>query len=67
MAGGYMGKVLRVDLSEENMTPQSFSEETLRKYIGGSGLGAKILVDGRGVTVAGREGGYWVGPTVIDL
>jgi malonate-semialdehyde dehydrogenase (acetylating)/methylmalonate-semialdehyde dehydrogenase len=28
--------------------------------------GAKILVDGRGATVAGREGGWYVGPTVID-
>ncbi|MEX1139995.1 MAG: CoA-acylating methylmalonate-semialdehyde dehydrogenase [Bacteroidota bacterium] len=28
--------------------------------------GAKILVDGRGVTVPGREGGFYVGPTVID-
>jgi len=28
--------------------------------------GAKILVDGRGYTVAGKEGGTYVGPTVID-
>jgi malonate-semialdehyde dehydrogenase (acetylating)/methylmalonate-semialdehyde dehydrogenase len=28
--------------------------------------GACVLVDGRGVTVAGREGGFYVGPTVID-
>ncbi len=28
--------------------------------------GAKILVDGRGVTVPGKEGGYYVGPTIID-
>ena len=28
--------------------------------------GATILVDGRGVTVAGKENGYYVGPTVID-
>lgn len=28
--------------------------------------GATILVDGRGVTVAGKEKGYYVGPTVID-
>ncbi len=28
--------------------------------------GAKILVDGRGATVAGKEQGYYVGPTVID-
>ncbi len=29
--------------------------------------GAKILVDGRATSVAGKEGGYWVGPTVIDF
>jgi malonate-semialdehyde dehydrogenase (acetylating)/methylmalonate-semialdehyde dehydrogenase len=28
--------------------------------------GAKILVDGRGATVAGKEGGYYVGPTILD-
>ncbi|SFZ94496.1 malonate-semialdehyde dehydrogenase (acetylating) / methylmalonate-semialdehyde dehydrogenase [Flaviramulus basaltis] len=28
--------------------------------------GAKILVDGRNVTVLGKEGGYYVGPTIID-
>lgn len=28
--------------------------------------GAKVLVDGRGATVAGKEGGTYVGPTVID-
>ncbi|MEZ5308807.1 MAG: CoA-acylating methylmalonate-semialdehyde dehydrogenase [Pyrinomonadaceae bacterium] len=28
--------------------------------------GAKILVDGRGASVAGKEGGTYVGPTVID-
>ncbi len=28
--------------------------------------GARVLVDGRGATVAGKEGGWYVGPTVID-
>jgi malonate-semialdehyde dehydrogenase (acetylating)/methylmalonate-semialdehyde dehydrogenase len=28
--------------------------------------GATILLDGRGTTVAGKEGGYYVGPTIID-
>jgi malonate-semialdehyde dehydrogenase (acetylating)/methylmalonate-semialdehyde dehydrogenase len=28
--------------------------------------GAKILVDGRNPNVPGKEGGYWVGPTIID-
>ena len=29
--------------------------------------GAKVLVDGRGYTVPGKEGGYYVGPTLIDF
>jgi len=29
--------------------------------------GAKVLVDGRGVSVEGKEEGYYVGPTVIDF
>ena len=28
--------------------------------------GAEVLVDGRNATVPGREGGYYVGPTIID-
>ena len=28
--------------------------------------GAKVLVDGRKTVVAGREGGYYLGPTIID-
>jgi len=28
--------------------------------------GAKILVDGRGTNVAGKEAGFYVGPTIID-
>ncbi len=28
--------------------------------------GAKVLVDGRNAAVPGREGGYYVGPTVLD-
>lgn len=28
--------------------------------------GAELLVDGRGLTVPGREGGFWIGPTVLD-
>jgi malonate-semialdehyde dehydrogenase (acetylating)/methylmalonate-semialdehyde dehydrogenase len=28
--------------------------------------GAKVLVDGRQTTVKGKEGGYYIGPTIID-
>ncbi len=43
--GGYMGKLLRVDLSDGTMTEDSLDEATLRKYLGGTGIGAKILYD----------------------
>jgi aldehyde:ferredoxin oxidoreductase len=45
---GYMGKILRIDLSKREVTYQEFAEETLKKYIGGSCLGAKILLDETG-------------------
>jgi malonate-semialdehyde dehydrogenase (acetylating) / methylmalonate-semialdehyde dehydrogenase len=32
----------------------------------GEAQGAEISVDGRGLSVAGHEHGFWVGPTVID-
>jgi len=43
--GGYMGKILRVDLTSEQLTEESIDEATLRKYLGGTGLGAKIMYD----------------------
>jgi len=30
-------------------------------------MGAKVLVDGRGYVVQGKESGYYVGPTLIDF
>jgi malonate-semialdehyde dehydrogenase (acetylating)/methylmalonate-semialdehyde dehydrogenase len=29
-------------------------------------MGAKVLVDGRNTVVKGKEGGYYIGPTIID-
>jgi aldehyde:ferredoxin oxidoreductase len=43
--GGYMGKILRVDLSNEKISKESPDNETLRKYIGGTGLGVKYLYE----------------------
>lgn len=43
MLCGYAGKFLRVNLSNGEMREESFPEECLRKYIGGSGLGAYLL------------------------
>ncbi len=45
MLGGYMGKFLRINLTKKEITLKKFDEKILRKYIGGSGLGAKILYD----------------------
>jgi aldehyde:ferredoxin oxidoreductase len=43
--GGYTGKMLRVDLGSGQMEDVTFDEPILRKWVGGSGLGAKILYD----------------------
>ncbi len=43
--GGYMGKILRVDLSKEQITEERLPEATLRQYVGGTGLGVKIMYD----------------------
>src|SRR3990172_3009423 len=40
---GFTGKVLRVDLSSERITEESPGEATLRKYLGGTGLGSRYL------------------------
>jgi malonate-semialdehyde dehydrogenase (acetylating)/methylmalonate-semialdehyde dehydrogenase len=32
----------------------------------GASAGVKLTLDGRGATVPGREGGFWVGPTVFE-
>ncbi len=43
------------------------SKERIEKYITeAEEQGAKILVDGRNITVEGKENGTYVGPTVID-
>jgi len=43
------------------------AKERIEKYISeAEAAGAKILVDGRGATVPGKEGGFYVGPTIID-
>jgi malonate-semialdehyde dehydrogenase (acetylating) / methylmalonate-semialdehyde dehydrogenase len=41
--------------------------DRVNAYIGqGVADGAKLSLDGRGATVDGLEGGYWVGPTVFE-
>ena len=44
------------------------ARERIERYITeAEAQGAKVLVDGRGYTVPGKEGGTYVGPTVIDF
>ncbi len=43
--GGYAGKFLRVDLTFERLSNVIFDEATLRKYVGGTGIGTKVLYD----------------------
>lgn len=44
--GGYMGKILRIDLSKQKIEEEELpSENVLRKYVGGTGLGLKYLFD----------------------
>ena len=42
---GYSGKLLRIDLTNEKVTEENPDEATLRKWVGGTGLGAKYLFD----------------------
>lgn len=43
------------------------ARERIEGYIAeAEAAGARVLLDGRGVTVPGREGGFYIGPTVID-
>jgi aldehyde:ferredoxin oxidoreductase len=42
---GVHGKVLRVDIGKSNVWIESVDESTLRKYVGGTGLGVKYLYD----------------------
>ena len=43
MAGGYMGKVLFVDLSKGELKDEALDEKLCREFIGGYGIGARII------------------------
>ena len=45
MKGGYCGKILVVDLSEGKIEELKPSEQTYRKFIGGTGLGVRFLYE----------------------
>jgi aldehyde:ferredoxin oxidoreductase len=43
MALGYWNKILRVDLTNRRITKEEIDEDTYRLFVGGAGIGAKIL------------------------
>ncbi len=45
MARGYMGKILDVNLSRNELNDEVLDEKLCREYIGGYGIGARILYD----------------------
>ena len=45
---GYMGKILRVDLTKGRVEAEKLDENLAKKFIGGSGLATKILSDETG-------------------
>src|SRR5512143_1313951 len=42
---GFLGKILRVDLSREKLWDEALNEDYARNYVGGSGLAARYLYD----------------------
>ena len=42
---GYAGKYLRVDLSDGSLVDEVYDEATLRRHLGGTGMGAKVLYE----------------------
>ena len=45
MIPGYMGKMLRVDLSNQSFSDEALTESTLKTWVGGIGLGMKFLFE----------------------
>ena len=43
MARGYMGKILRVDLSRNELKDEILDEKLTRQFIGGYGIGARLI------------------------
>jgi len=50
MSLGYHGSYLRIDATTGTATRVPLADEVLRQYIGGSGLGARLLLDEAGAT-----------------
>jgi len=52
MLGGYMGKVLRIDLTRKNVSVESLPIEVVTKFLGGRGIAALIYYNEIGPEVA---------------
>jgi len=42
---GWMGKILRIDLTEHSYEIEDLDEDLAKEYMGGRGLATKILYD----------------------
>ncbi|MBT5873656.1 MAG: aldehyde ferredoxin oxidoreductase, partial [Candidatus Latescibacteria bacterium] len=66
MARGYMGKILNVDLSTGKLWDETLDEKLCRDFLGGYGIGAKLLFDRMpgGVDALGPQNllGFFTGP-----
>ena len=66
MARGFMGKILNVNLSTSRLSDEALDESLARRFLGGYGLGAKLLYDRMppGVDPMGPESllGFFTGP-----
>lgn len=45
MAGGYMGKMLFIDLSQGRLWEEVADERMYRDFLGGYGIGARVIFD----------------------
>jgi malonate-semialdehyde dehydrogenase (acetylating)/methylmalonate-semialdehyde dehydrogenase len=64
-----MASIVRTMVPGTHLGPviSKAAKERIERYITeAEQQGAKVLVDGRGYVVPGKEGGYYVGPTLID-
>jgi aldehyde:ferredoxin oxidoreductase len=66
MSGGYMGKILKVNLSHNEMKVETLDEIIRRQFLGGYGIGARIIFSEQnaGVDPMGPENilGFVTGP-----
>jgi aldehyde:ferredoxin oxidoreductase len=61
MSGGYMGKVLKVDLSNRKIAAEPLDEKVRRQFLGGYGIGARILFSEQAAGVDPLGPDNWLG------